>query len=63
MEKGTANPMGRPSKEQEYMNQEIRNTLGDPVMAIVSLRVKLRINEERIKELEASINVKEVKNG
>ena len=63
MEKGTANPMGRPSKEQEYMNQEIRNTLGDQVMAIVSLRVKLRINEERIKELEASINVKEVKNG
>ena len=63
MEKGTANPMGRPSKEQEYMNQEIRNSLGDQVMAIVSLRVKLRINEERIKELEASINVKEVKNG
>ena len=63
MEKGMANPMGRPSKEQEYMNQEIRNTLGDQVMAIVSLRVKLRINEERIKELEASINVKEVKNG
>ena len=44
--------MQQPNKEQEYMNEEARNLIGDQIMAIVNLRVKLRLSEERIKELE-----------
>jgi len=44
--------MDQPSKEQEYMSEEVRNLIGDQIMAIVNLRVKLRLSEERIKELE-----------
>jgi len=44
--------MQQPNKEQEYMSEEVRNLIGDQIMAIVNLRVKLRLSEERIKELE-----------
>ena len=44
--------MQQPNKEQEYMSDEVRNLIGDQIMAIVNLRVKLRLSEERIKELE-----------
>ena len=44
--------MQQPNKEQEYMSEEIKNLIGEQVMAIVSLRTKLRISEEKVKELE-----------
>ena len=44
--------MQQPNKEQEYMSEEVRNLIGDQIMAIVNLRVKLRLSKERIKELE-----------
>ena len=34
------------------MSEEIKNLIGEQVMAIVSLRTKLRISEEKVKELE-----------